>query len=400
MCTRSLAVSILLGLLCTPAGADDVLYRYEGDVLPYDESAGWLIANPCEPPCSESLEPGHFVLQWPESADLANYAYRIAEPPDAPPPTLWVEWQYRSNHPFFGVLVGCDGRFSVKYGGMIDDVRMHGDFASSFEGSDFVTGLDMEEFHTYRFESLDGVNYRISVDGLVFILDTDTDPPNGYHTLQFSGRGGCGPLQEIPNMKNEWDFIRYGTIDFGESIIASDPPGGYLDPAIYSNLDRFTVTFDSTNYVYIDDITVEVTGGIAPVVTQTRRRETDDVDTVEIVLDRALPAGELTRFIFNDGQATNVLEYWFDGTVSGACCTPSGSCLDLTSTACASVTGAEYRGDGTACQGDNNSNGHDDACDDLFSIPTLPEWGIIILILLTLTAGTLIIGSRRCGTCA
>ncbi len=397
MCTRSLAVSILLGLLCAPAGADDVLYRYEGDVLPYDESAGWAIYDPCEGFCAESIENAHFVLTWIDGGDPGNYHLWIAEPPDAPPPTLWVEWRFRSSQPFGGIFYTCDGRFSVRYGGMIEDVFMFGDTVFSFSGNDFVTGLDIDEFHTYRYESLDGINYSISVDGLVFIVSADNDH-DGYHYLQFRGQGGCSP--DLLPTYNEWDFVRYGTIASGERIIASDPPSGYLDPALYPNLDRFTVTFDSANYVYIDDITVEVTGRIAPVVTQTRRRETDDVDTVEIVLDRALPAAELTRFIFTDSQATNVLEYWFDGTVSGACCTPSGSCLDLTATGCASVTGAEYRGDGTVCLGDNNSNGHDDACDDLVPIPTLPEWGIIILILLTLTAGTLIIGSRRCGTCA
>ncbi|MGB2985637.1 MAG: hypothetical protein WBE26_07110, partial [Phycisphaerae bacterium] len=76
-------------------------------------------------------------------------------------------------------------------------------------------------------------------------------------------------------------------------------------------LDRFTVTFDSPNYVYLDEITVEVTGGVAPVVTQTRRRENDGPETVEIVLDRPIPMGETTTFTFNDGVAVNVVEYTF-----------------------------------------------------------------------------------------
>ncbi len=71
------------------------------------------------------------------------------------------------------------------------------------------------------------------------------------------------------------------------------------------------MTFDSPNYVYLDEITIEVTGGVAPVITQTRRRENDEPDTVEIVLDRPLPAGETTRFTFDDGVAVNVIEYTF-----------------------------------------------------------------------------------------
>jgi len=215
---------------------------------------------------------------------------------------------------------------------------MYGDAAISFSGDDIVEGLDIEEFHTYRFESLDGINYWIAVDGLIFIVNADNSPTGG-HKLQFSGRGGCLG-DEIPNMKNEWDFVRYGTISYGERVIATDPPAGYLDPGVYSGLDRFTVTFDSANYVYIDDITVEVTGGTAPPavgsavrttvpkVIQTRRRETDDVDTVEIVLDGPLPVGQRTRFILDDGQATNVINYClgFGPSCGDGCCNVGEDC--------------------------------------------------------------------------
>lgn len=88
---------------------------------------------------------------------------------------------------------------------------------------------------------------------------------------------------------------------------------------VHAALDRFTVTFEQPNYVYVDEITVEVTGGVAPAVTQTRRRENDEPDTVEIVLDTPIPMGETTRFTFDDGAAVNVIEYTFapgdtDGT--------------------------------------------------------------------------------------
>ncbi|MHC4698421.1 MAG: hypothetical protein ACYTFA_16940 [Planctomycetota bacterium] len=389
MFLRKLSVAVLIGCLVTPVLADDVLYRYEGDVLPHDPSAGWEIYDVCEGGCTESVQNGRFVLTWIDETNLANYAYRIAASPDPPPPSLWVEWRFLSDEALGEIFFTCDGRFSVKYGGMLESVYMFGDAAFSFSGNQFVTGLDINEFHTYRYESLDGINYRISVDGLVFILDADNQP-FGVHRLQL--RGTPPPFSTV----NRWDFVRYGTISFGERIIASDPPSGYLDPGVYSDLDRFTVTFDAANYVYIDNITVEVTGGIAPAVIQTRRRETDDVDTVEIVLDRALPSGELTRFTFNDGETTNIIEYWFDGTVSGACCNGSdGSCLDLTSEGCTAVTGAIYRGDDTSCQGDNNSNGHDDACDDLFPpIPAVSSWGLIIMTLLGVAAGSVILLPR------
>jgi hypothetical protein len=167
----------------------------------------------------------------------------------------------------------------------------------------------MDEFHTHRFESPDGFNYWFAVDGLVFMVESD-NTPSEYHYVYLRGMGGC-PSDQVPNMVNEWDFIRFGTISYGEQVIACDPPGGFLDARQHTGLDRFTVTFDQPNYIYLDEVAVEVTGGDVPVVTQTRRRENDEPDTVEIVLDRPVPFGETTRFTFNDGVAVNVIEYTF-----------------------------------------------------------------------------------------
>jgi len=273
---------------------------------------------------------------------------------------------------------------------MDDSVNMYGDAAISYSGNDVVSGLDINEFHTYRFERVDGLSYRIAVDGLVFMVNSE-DGPDEYHYLQLYGHGDC-ISDNIPNQKHEWDFVRYGTISFGEQIVSTNPPSGFLDPGTYSDLDRFTVTFDSANYVYIDDITVQVTGGTAPVVTQTRRRENDEPGTVEIVLDRPLPAGQLTRFIMNDGQTTNVVEYSFVTVTTGACCTPSRTCYDLTPQGCAAIDGAEYRGDGTVCLG---STGIDDACEDLFIIPATSPWGLALTTVLILALGTAILRHRR-----
>ena len=104
-------------------------------------------------------------------------------------------------------------------------------------------------------------------------------------------------------------MVRFGTIDYGEQIVATDPPTGFSDPSLYADLDRFAVTFDAPNYVYVDEITVAVTGGEVPVVTKTRRRDNDDPESVEIVLDRPLAVGETTTFVFDDGVAVNVVEY-------------------------------------------------------------------------------------------
>jgi len=256
-----------------------------------------------------------------------------------------------------------------------------------------------------------------------------------FQILAFHGEGGCGG-DWVPNMKNEWDFVRYGTIDSGERVVAGDPPNGLLDPVAHADLDRFTVTFDSANYVYLDDITVQVTSGETPTVLQTRRRENDEPDTVEIVLDRPLSTSALTRFIFDDGVAVNVVEYSYQQVADGACCQTDGVCSVHTAAGCAAIpdaayqgdgttclgdltfngvddacdsgaccssddicqllnpqecqaiSGAEYKGDGTRCRGDQNGNGIDDACDD---IPATSDWGLAVLTILLLTAGTLIL---------
>ncbi len=308
-------VAVLLGALALRASvADDLLYRYEGNVVPYDESAGWILADPCDTPCTESVEDGHFILRWPWAGNLANYHLWIARRDDPPPPpTLWVEWRFRSNHPLGPYFHSCDGEFFVSYGGVSEYVSIYGDAAISSSAADFVLGLDIDEFHSYRFESLDGISYTVAVDGLTFITLSWDSPPRS-HYLQFSGRGGCASDQ-IPDMVNEWDHVRYGTISYGEQIVTSDPPTGFLDARTHAGVDCFAVTFDSPNYAYIDEITVDVTGppnaDRLPQVTQTRRRDNDEPDTVEIILDRPIARGESTRFTFDDGIAVNVIEYTF-----------------------------------------------------------------------------------------
>ena len=184
MSGRVLLGLVVLVVVVPSALADDVLYRYEADVLPYDESTGWVIADPCEPPCSESLEDGHFVLHWSEAYNMENYHFSMSQLPGHPLPTLWVEWRFRSNHPYSAVWYGCDGRFKVRYGIVSELLYMQGDAVFSFAGDLLVSGLALDEFHTCRFESLDGVNFRISVDGLV-VMDRPDNHPTGSHYLQF-----------------------------------------------------------------------------------------------------------------------------------------------------------------------------------------------------------------------
>ena len=50
---RAVLIASWLSVAGSWCPADEVLYRYEGDVLPYDPAAGWIIANPCENQCSD-----------------------------------------------------------------------------------------------------------------------------------------------------------------------------------------------------------------------------------------------------------------------------------------------------------------------------------------------------------
>ena len=129
--------------------------------------------------------------------------------------------------------------------------------------------------------------------------------------MQFGGLGGDCAVRPPNVVRNEWDFIRYGTIQYGERIVACDPPVGFVNRDRYTSVDRFTVTFDSGNYVYVGEIDVQVTGGVAPSVTQTRRLDNGPPEVVEIVLDRPIPANARTRFTFNDGAIVQSVSYTY-----------------------------------------------------------------------------------------
>ncbi len=307
MAVRVLLAGLVVVMIPHLAAADELLYAYECDVFPLEDAEPWVRGGWCDDQCIEYIDNGHFVYEW-QGFDITYYDYEIARPPEPGPPTLWIEWRFRSNEPRPPHLYGCDGDFTIHYAGIDEVVYMHGDSAVSFSGDYWVGGLDIDEFHTYRFESLDGVHYWISVDGLVFI-DRADDTGNGYHFFQFGGTGGCSAPP--PFQINEWDYMRFGTISSGEVVIATDPPSGFVDSELYPTLDRFAVTFESPNYVYIDEITIEVSGGSLPEVIRTWRRENDEPDTFEIVLDQPIPPGEHTRFLFlardENGDLTDVV---------------------------------------------------------------------------------------------
>lgn len=97
---------------------DDLIYRYEADVLTYNESAAWINGAPCRTKngCIEGLEDGQLVLTWARYGGIVGDHFQIGTPDDPPPPpTLGVEWRFRSDQAFTGTSIFCDGRFRAHY---------------------------------------------------------------------------------------------------------------------------------------------------------------------------------------------------------------------------------------------------------------------------------------------
>ena len=304
----TVVLSFLLG--ATGLFADDLWFGYDGDISPLDPSAGFT-ANPCTPPCVESLQSGYLVNSWGIGGDRVTYSRRLVPFGDSQPPTLWMEWRLRSTESL-GSFLFCDARFYWSYKSIHDGLQHFGDAAVSFDGESFVLGLDDTSFHLFRFESLDGFNYTVSIDGTIFLTAIDSELSAPF--LSFGGDGGCDANPTV----NEWDFVRYGTISYGEAVVDSDPLVGDVSAIDYPDRTRFTVTFDSPNYVYVDDISVSVTDfpGVTPVapmnrpmVLQTRRLDNGPPEVVEIVLDKPIPHAATTTFTLTDGTAVNIIEY-------------------------------------------------------------------------------------------
>jgi len=242
--------------------------------------------------------------------DIVNYHRFFAEPGGAlPPPTLWVEWRHRSNQPIPATSSSCDSRFRIKYRAASDIAFPFQNAVVDQEGGDAATGLAPDIFHTHRFESTDGQNHTFAVDGIIWNTDFDTVLED-LAFIQFGGRGDCAaaPNRPVP-VRNEWDFIRYGTIGAGEQVVSTNPPAGNLTDPVIAGLTSFTITFDQPAYLYVDDISVSVTGGTAPNVVATRRLDNGPSETLEVFIDTNLPLGETTSFTFDTGTGPQTVAY-------------------------------------------------------------------------------------------
>ncbi len=86
-----------------------------------------------------------------------------------------------------------------------------------------------------------------------------------------------------------------------------------------------------------------------------------------------------------------------ENTLCGACCLPAGPCADdVTLEECSSIPayGGLFQGVGSVCLGDADGDGLDDLCDTGDTIPTVSEWGLVILTLLLLTCAKIYFGKR------
>ena len=125
----------------------------------------------------------------------------------------------------------------------------------------------------------------------------------------FGGEGSCGGFRPQP-VRNEWDFVRHGTIGSGEQLVSSDPPSGNLTPAQANQLSSIILTFDQPAYLYIDDITVTTTGGTPPTIMATRRLDNGDPEVLEVVISGQPPPGETTTFTFDTGTGPQTIAYF------------------------------------------------------------------------------------------
>lgn len=78
------------------------------------------------------------------------------------------------------------------------------------------------------------------------------------------------------------------------------------------------------------------------------------------------------------------------------CCFPDGSCQDMDAICRDDVGGIPSPIGESACLGDLDGNGMDDACDEEHEIvPTVSEWGLVAMTLVLLAAAKVYFGRRR-----
>lgn len=338
--------------------ADGLLHSYEGDVLPQD-FPGW-VANNCAGfgTCVDSLENGHLVYQLQRQVPSLSVGSIYTSDEATTPPSLWIEWRFHSTNRL-QFTPYCDAFFIPRFRLIIVPIYFANDYVFNHSADISYRFPNPDEFHTFRFESSDALNYRFSVDGIPFTSESVASAHEPGVWVHFGSEGGCG---SNPNATifNRWDFVRFGPLSDGELMVAVDPPSGIVEPTDHPELDRFVITFDQPAYVFVPDIAVESTAAEPPAVMFTRRLDNGPADVLEIVLDGPLPIGHTTRFTFDTGGGPQVVEYYY--VAVGSCCFDDGACLDLPAADCTDQGGVAGASD--ACEGDADGDGRDGVCGD------------------------------------
>jgi hypothetical protein len=79
------------------------------------------------------------------------------------------------------------------------------------------------------------------------------------------------------------------------------------------------------------------------------------------------------------GDAANCTHV--DNGACGACCLTTGACIGAIPIATCEGQGGTFLGAGQSCIGDADDDGIDDACEMFEPIPTVSEWGVVVLAL-------------------
>lgn len=145
-------IILMITFISTVVIADELVYRYEGDVLPDDPAAGWEVFAACDGFCTPSSQDGHLVFTFSGGSSIVNYTFKITEHPDEPSlDSLWIEWNFRSDQELGPIFTGRDAKLKIQFAHILDLVVFYGDAVIPFSGSGGVRNLNINEFHTYRF---------------------------------------------------------------------------------------------------------------------------------------------------------------------------------------------------------------------------------------------------------
>jgi hypothetical protein len=176
---------------------------YEGNDFP--ENEGWMRIGFGSGTAQRSIEDGVFILDTRSTNDLSDF-YRISRQMNPDAGELFVaQWRLRVvenagnvNTADAGISIAPDfpGSLGLRY--FVDRVT------SLLE--DWSYPIDPLEFHSYRLESTDMIDYRLSIDA-EFVLTGQWDlisTNQGFLSFGDAVRGA--------RSLTEWEYVRFGVV--------------------------------------------------------------------------------------------------------------------------------------------------------------------------------------------